>query len=87
MGDHVSGPSLVKATGEPISKIIASDNSSIGGSSTLSFLFKVLSITKPLSIQVHPNKVIQIYVNTFSIDFQSSQYLMYLLLLLNFDLY
>lgn len=57
MGDHVSGPSVVKATGEPISKIIANDNSSIGGAATLPFLFKVLSITKPLSIQVHPNKV------------------------------
>lgn len=45
-------------TGEPLAKIIASDSSSIGGSSSLPFLFKVLSITKPLSIQVHPNKVI-----------------------------
>lgn len=61
MGDHVSGPSLIKATGESISKIIASDNSSIGGATSLPFLFKVLSVTKPLSIQVHPNKV-----NTFA---------------------
>lgn len=57
MGDHVSGPSLVKATGEPLSNVIASDTSSIGGTKTLPFLFKVLSIAKPLSIQVHPNKV------------------------------
>lgn len=57
MGDHVSGPSLIKATGEPISKIIESDTSLIGGAKTLPFLFKVLSIMKPLSIQVHPNKV------------------------------
>lgn len=57
MGDHVSGPSLVKSSGEPISKIIASDSSSIGGALALPFLFKVLSIAKPLSIQVHPNKV------------------------------
>lgn len=57
MGDHVSGPSLIKATGEPLSKIIASDTSSIGGTTSLPFLFKVLSIAKPLSIQVHPNKV------------------------------
>lgn len=57
MGDHVSGPSLVTATGEPLSKIIASDTSSIGGARALPFLFKVLSIAKPLSIQVHPNKV------------------------------
>lgn len=57
MGDHVSGPSLVTATGEPLPKIIASDTSSIGGARALPFLFKVLSIAKPLSIQVHPNKV------------------------------
>lgn len=57
MGDHVSGPSFIKSSGEPISKIIASDSSSIGGASALPFLFKVLSIAKPLSIQVHPNKV------------------------------
>lgn len=49
---------ILKGTGEPLAKIIASDSSSIGGSSSLPFLFKVLSITKPLSIQVHPNKVI-----------------------------
>lgn len=53
----MSGPSMVKSTGESLSKIIASDASSIGGSSNLPFLFKVLSVTKPLSIQVHPNKV------------------------------
>lgn len=57
MGDHVSGPSSVKATGQPLSEIIAGDTSSIGGAKTLPFLFKVLSIAKPLSIQVHPNKV------------------------------
>lgn len=57
MGDHVSGPSLIKATGEPLSQTIASDNSSIGGAKSLPFLFKVLSIAKPLSIQVHPNTV------------------------------
>lgn len=57
MGDHVSGPSVIKSSGESISKIIASDNTSIGGAVALPFLFKVLSIAKPLSIQVHPNKV------------------------------
>lgn len=57
MGDHVSGPSLIKSSGEPLSKIIAADNSSAGGAAMLPFLFKVLSIAKPLSIQVHPNKV------------------------------
>lgn len=65
MGDHVSGPSLIKATGEPISKIISDDTSSIGGATTLPFLFKVLSIAKPLSIQVHPNKVNKTNQSTF----------------------
>lgn len=57
MGDHVSGPSVEKVSGKPISELIANDNSLAGGLSTLPYLFKVLSITKPLSIQVHPNKV------------------------------
>lgn len=57
MGDHVSGPSIIKSTGESLSKVIAQDTSSIGGSPNLPFLFKVLSVTKPLSIQLHPNKV------------------------------
>lgn len=57
MGDHVSGPSLLKKTGETLDKVLSQDKSSIGGMEKLPFLFKVLSITKPLSIQVHPNKV------------------------------
>lgn len=57
MGDHVSGPSVVKETGESLIKVIADDKSAIGGMPSLPFLFKVLSIEKPLSIQVHPNKV------------------------------
>lgn len=65
MGDHVSGPSVVKGTGEPLPKVIASDTSSIGGSTNLPFLFKVLSVTKPLSIQVHPNKVRNVMQSTF----------------------
>lgn len=58
MGDHVSGTSTVKSSGEPISKVIERDNALIGGMSSFPFLFKVLSVTKPLSIQIHPNKVI-----------------------------
>lgn len=57
MGDHVSGTSIVKSSGQPISKIIAENNGLIGGMSSFPFLFKVLSVTKPLSIQIHPNKV------------------------------
>lgn len=57
MGDHVSGASTIKSTGDSISNVIENDSSSIGGMKTLPFLFKVLSVKKPLSIQVHPNKV------------------------------
>lgn len=56
MGDHVSGPSAVKSTGELLSETLSKDRSSIGGMDKLPYLFKVLSIKKPLSIQVHPNK-------------------------------
>lgn len=56
MGDHVSGPSKLKETGETLDQWLSKQTSSIGGMTKLPFLFKVLSITKPLSIQVHPNK-------------------------------
>jgi mannose-6-phosphate isomerase len=57
MGDHVSGPSNVKATGESLAEFIQKDRiNNIGGQEKLPFLFKVLSIRKALSIQVHPNK-------------------------------
>lgn len=57
MGDHVSGPSQVKATRESLAEFIQKDRAgNIGGQEKLPFLFKVLSIRKGLSIQVHPNK-------------------------------
>lgn len=56
MGDHVTGPSTVKKTGATLTDLLARDKSSIGDFEKLPFLFKVLSIKKPLSIQVHPNK-------------------------------
>lgn len=57
MGDHISGQSRVKATGEFLGDFIQKDRQgNIGGQPKLSFLFKVLSIRKALSIQVHPNK-------------------------------
>ncbi|CAH1723410.1 unnamed protein product [Chironomus riparius] len=57
MGDHVSGPSKVKSTGESLASFIQKDcESIIGGQPKLPFLLKVLSIRKALSIQVHPNK-------------------------------
>lgn len=57
MGDHVSGQSRVKATGELLGDFIQKDRAgNVGGQAKLPFLFKVLSIRKALSIQVHPNK-------------------------------
>lgn len=58
MGDHCSGPSVVKSSGEDLGAFIQKDlRGTIGeGQSKLSFLFKVLSIQKALSIQVHPDK-------------------------------
>jgi mannose-6-phosphate isomerase len=57
MGDHCSGPSRVKSSGESLADFIQKDTQqNIGGQEKLPFLFKVLSIRKALSIQVHPNK-------------------------------
>ena len=57
MGDHVSGQSKLKGTGELLGDFIQKDvDGNIGGQPKLPFLFKVLSIRKALSIQVHPNK-------------------------------
>lgn len=58
MCDHVSGCSMVKDAGENLKEFFARDKkSNIGDHESLSFLLKVLSIRKALSIQVHPNKV------------------------------
>ncbi|XP_064550713.1 mannose-6-phosphate isomerase [Drosophila montana] len=47
MGTHFCGVSIVKETGETLDRVLKKD---------LPYLFKVLSIKKALSIQVHPNK-------------------------------
>lgn len=58
MGDHPSGPSLLKDTSQELGAFIAENADSANGSmKSLPFLFKVLSIRKALSVQVHPNKV------------------------------
>uniref|UniRef100_A0A8D8L8Y4 mannose-6-phosphate isomerase n=1 Tax=Culex pipiens TaxID=7175 RepID=A0A8D8L8Y4_CULPI len=51
MGDHVSGPSLVAGSGEELGAYLQKN-----AQNKLSYLFKVLSIRKALSIQVHPDK-------------------------------
>ncbi|KAH8383070.1 hypothetical protein KR009_006629 [Drosophila setifemur] len=47
MGTHICGVSVVKETSETLDRVLKKD---------LPYLFKVLSINKALSIQVHPNK-------------------------------
>ncbi|XP_077264341.1 mannose phosphate isomerase [Temnothorax americanus] len=62
MGTHKNGPSYLKDTDVPLQKYIQENIETLGGNgvqmfgSNLSFLFKVLSISKALSIQVHPDK-------------------------------
>lgn len=57
MGDHVSGQSKVKESGELLGDFIQKNRQgNIGGQPKLQFLFKILSIRKALSIQVHPSK-------------------------------
>lgn len=50
MGTHPNGPSLVESTNQPLKEYL--------NGSQLPFLFKVLSIDKPLSIQAHPDKTL-----------------------------
>lgn len=59
MGDHPSGQSRVKESGELLGDFIQKNREENIGDwkhKKLPFLFKVLSIRKALSIQVHPNK-------------------------------
>lgn len=59
MGDHPSGPCRVKGSDEMLSDVIGKHREQfVGGHESLPFLFKVLSVDKALSIQVHPNKVV-----------------------------
>lgn len=67
MGTHENGPSYLKDADVSLQKYIQ-ENIEVLGSDTiqtfgsnLPFLFKVLSINKALSIQVHPNKVITFF--------------------------
>ena len=65
IGSHKKAPSIVKLDGNQISldrliekypKDILGETISVKFSGELPFLFKVLSASKPLSIQAHPNK-------------------------------
>ncbi|KAL0124075.1 hypothetical protein PUN28_006103 [Cardiocondyla obscurior] len=62
MGTHKNGPSYLKDTNIPLQKYIEENIETLGRQEVelfgcdLPFLFKVLSIDKALSIQVHPDK-------------------------------
>ncbi|XP_058798307.1 mannose-6-phosphate isomerase [Phymastichus coffea] len=62
MGTHPNGPSFLKDTQQSLDDYIQQNSSVLGSAvqkmygTNLPFLFKVLSIKKALSIQVHPNK-------------------------------
>lgn len=53
MGDHPSQPSILRETNDRISKIL--EPFTTEPNNTLPFLFKILSVQKPLSLQCHPN--------------------------------
>ena len=53
MGTHPNGPSIVDESGDSLSKFLQESGAPFD---KLPFLFKVLSIDKPLSIQAHPDK-------------------------------
>ncbi|MDR3167811.1 MAG: mannose-6-phosphate isomerase, class I [Treponema sp.] len=60
MGVHPGGPSVVKGGGETLTALIDQNPSYLGGEirenfGTLPYLFKLLAVAKPLSVQVHPD--------------------------------
>lgn len=57
MGDHISGPCKIKKQNLNLMELLLKNKDLIGGMERLPFLFKVLSIKKALSVQVHPNKL------------------------------
>lgn len=62
MGTHENGPSMLTEKQIPLSQHLSENPSELGDEvlkyfDKLPFLFKVLSVNKALSIQVHPSKV------------------------------
>lgn len=59
MGTHRNGPSSICSTNMPLAEYISINKTSLAEheNRNIGFLFKVLSVNKPLSIQSHPNKV------------------------------
>lgn len=63
MGTHSEGPAVIRQSNELLGDWLKKNTSKLGESviellePELPFLFKVLSVNMPLSIQVHPSKV------------------------------
>lgn len=63
MGTHPNGPSFLKEQNQTLESYIQENQHVLGDAVLknfgvqLPFLFKVLSVNKALSIQIHPNKV------------------------------
>lgn len=63
IGTHPNGPSFLKGENKSLDDYLKENKHTLGSAviekfgPQLPFLFKVLSVNKALSIQVHPNKV------------------------------
>lgn len=57
MGVHPNAPSTVLETGEDLASFLASNPLFLGNLQEFPFLFKVMAIERPLSIQCHPDSV------------------------------
>lgn len=60
MGTHKNGPSKLVDNSKTLAEFIAQNSDSIAAheQGDLQFLFKVLSVNKALSVQVHPTNVV-----------------------------
>lgn len=75
VGDHVSGQSVVKTTTELLGEYLTKNlDDNIGGKKKLSFLFKVLSIRKALSIQCHPSKVCKYFLSMCDLNIKGKNF-------------
>lgn len=64
MGIHVNGPATIRGSGQLLAHWLGDNRPQLGDKvvntfgATLPFLFKVLSVEQPLSIQAHPDKTL-----------------------------
>ena len=78
MGTHPNGPSYIRSDGICLKDYIDNNREVLGNNANnrnnfkdLPFLFKILSVGKALSIQAHPDKVINA-ANSLIFDFTNS---------------